>query len=75
MTAKDAINEAAEAHTNLTMFAAVVALLESGCVCGHSNAADKIIGICQAEQQNLLHQYDRYTAIALATLTKDNPHG
>lgn len=60
-----AVNEAAEAHTNLTVFAAVVALLESGCVRGHSEAADSIIRICKNEQQIYLREYDRQVARAV----------
>lgn len=58
----DHVKEACIAHTNLNTFACVVAILESGCVYGHSPAAQRIIDICQAEQAKYLRAYDKHTA-------------
>ena len=55
--------KAAKAHTNLNMFACVAAMLESGCIYPVSHSANataqKIIKLCQAEQQRQLRIYDR----------------
>ncbi|SCU73467.1 hypothetical protein CNECB9_1150011 [Cupriavidus necator] len=51
----------ATAHSNLTTFAAVVAVLEGGCVYGGLNsdkAALRIIRAAQTEQQRLIKIYD-----------------
>ena len=60
------IKEAAQAHSTLNTFAAVVALLESGLVyCPESyKAADRIIKIAEQEQQRMLRKYDRHVARA-----------
>lgn len=59
--------EAAQAHSNLNTFGAVVAILEGGLVYGHGDGsakttANKIINICQAEMQKQLRMYDRHVA-------------
>ncbi|MEQ8504638.1 MAG: hypothetical protein RIB80_04880 [Rhodospirillales bacterium] len=64
-TNQDHAKEAAKALINLNTFAAVVTVLEGGHVYGNSNAAERIIKICQAEQQRFLDAYDQ----ALARLT------
>lgn len=56
------IELAAQAHTNLNIFAAVVGLLESGTIYPvgtASNSAQKIVKLCAQEQQRQLHIYDR----------------
>lgn len=53
------VTDAAEALTDLNVFAAIVALLESGL--NHSptyKTAGRIINICNAEQQKCLRRYD-----------------
>lgn len=62
-----AVQEAAEAHTNLTVFAAVVSLLEGGHLYGSASndAAALIIDLCRDEQQRCLRAYD--LAVAKAT--------
>ena len=52
--------KAAAAHTNLTMFGAVISLLESGCLYGNTpfKTAEKIIKLCKAEQQRQLRLYE-----------------
>ena len=63
---KDHIKEAAEAHSTLTVFAAVAALLEGGLVyCPEAyKAADQIIRIANSVQQRMLRKYDREVARA-----------
>ena len=50
---------AAEHHTNLTIFAAVVSLMEGGHLYGSSphKTAEKIISLCKKEQQRQLKLY------------------
>lgn len=54
------IKEAAEAHTNLSIWNVIVAILEGGNLYGGRGnvAAQRIIRICQAEQQKELARYD-----------------
>lgn len=63
----DHIKEAAEAHTNLNVFASIVSILEGGHLYGcHSDrTANRIIEICKAEQSRCLARYDA----AVAALT------
>ncbi len=61
---KSAVKRAAEAHTDLCVFAVVVAVLESGSLYGSHAAAHRIITICNREQQRLLDVYDRAAADA-----------
>ena len=60
----DLVDAVTRAHTNLTMFDAIVVLCESGCFVGADNypACSRIIKICQREQQKLLGQHDRAAA-------------
>ncbi len=53
--------QAAKHHTDLNIFAAVMAILEGGCVytANGLKAAHKIIGICKKEQQRQLSAYVR----------------
>lgn len=64
----DKLTKAAmDAHCNLNIFAAIVAILEGGTIYGGENAAaKKIIAICQAEQQRQLKLQDK----AIAALNK-----
>ena len=63
-------DEIAKAHTRLNAFAAVVSILEGGCLPSgcHSadNAARKIIRICKDEQQRQLVRYDRLSGRDMA---------
>ncbi len=66
---KRVIAEAAGAHTNLNIFAAVVTLLEGGHLYGANDALgdtaqNRIIRICQSEQARWLRKYDAATAKA-----------
>jgi hypothetical protein len=64
MTSKDYVNEAARAHTNLSVFAIVKSLMESGSVYGYNRTAEKIGKLCDVEVQRQLRLYDHYTAKA-----------
>lgn len=70
-TVRDHAGEAAEALANLNIFAAVVGLMESGCVLGYSKYAERIIHIAQVAQQVHLREYDRALAAAEATPASD----
>ena len=53
--------EAAHAHTNLNVWAAVVAILESSSLYGPSSqhrAAPRVIAIAKREEQKFLRKYD-----------------
>lgn len=65
------VKEAAEAHTNLNVFASVVSILEGGHLYGAASdrAAQRIIEICKAEQSKCLARYDR--ALALSNGTRE----
>ena len=68
---KKAAQTAARSHSDLNIFAAIVAILEGGCIYRSNATAQKIIGICQREQQKLLRDYDQ----AVADILAENPHG
>lgn len=54
-----AAKKAAEAHTNLNIYAAVQALMEGSLIYGGRHSASlKIIAICKKEQQRELRLYD-----------------
>lgn len=53
------VQAAMYAHTNLTVFAAVVEILEGGTIKGEIPAVGKIIAICKAEQQRQLRLMDQ----------------
>lgn len=62
---KAAMQRAAEAHSNISAFQAVVALLEGGLVYGggkSSRVAARIIKVCQAQCQHELQNFDREMA-------------
>lgn len=54
------IKKAMHAHTDLTVFGAVIAILEGGCLYSPSSntAAQQIINICQQEQQRHIRVVD-----------------
>lgn len=64
---RERVEAAARAHTNLTMWGAVIALLESGLMYeGVSHATvQRVIAIAQRQQRRHLDQYDA----ALAKVT------
>lgn len=69
---KTAAKAAAEAHTNLNIFAAVMSLMEGGHVYGPdagsaATTARKIIQLCKAEQQKQLVIYDKNIAALKGT--------
>jgi hypothetical protein len=55
------IVQAARAHTDLNIFAAVVAILEGGCIytAEAKGTVSKIINLCQVEQRRQLELYDK----------------
>lgn len=56
---------AAEAHSDLNAFAAVVALMEGGLLSSNcTKAALRVIAICKTEQTKALARYDRAVAKA-----------
>lgn len=61
----DHVKDACRAHTNLTVFAAVVAILEGGCLYGGNQPeAAQIIRIAHRAQQRFLHEHDKAVALA-----------
>lgn len=65
-TQKRYVVAAAEAHTNLTTWGAVIALLEGGLLYGATSpAASRVIDIAKREQKKYLAAYD--AAIVKAT--------
>ena len=68
---KRAVRDAAEAHTNLNIYAAVVTILEGGHLYGAADGGSglpaqfKIIRICQVEQAKWLRKYDAAIARSL----------
>lgn len=66
-TRGDLAREAARAHTDLNIFAAVAAMLEGGTVSADAQPYDfRVITICQQAEQQCLRRYDR----AIAALAK-----
>lgn len=58
-TIKEIVEEAAQAHTDLNVFGAVVQLLEGGLLSSDSQPDDfRIIRICNSAEQKALHRYD-----------------
>lgn len=61
----DHIREASQAHVELVLFATVVSILESGNIkSGSHAAAQRVIEICQRQQQVLLIRHDNAVAAA-----------
>ncbi|MBV7459450.1 MULTISPECIES: hypothetical protein [unclassified Acidovorax] len=62
------IRNAAKAHTTLTVFGAVQALLEGGTIHGGNEGggrtALRIIKLCETEMQRQLKRYDKHFAAA-----------
>lgn len=56
----DFVKIAAENHSDLNIFSAVIALMENGLVYTRDSqrTADRIVKICQAELQRKLRKYD-----------------
>lgn len=60
---KELIKAAVEAHADLNIFAAVVAILEGGTVSASAQPDDfKVIALCNSAQQKCLRRYDRAIA-------------
>lgn len=62
--AKDWVVEAAQAHSNLNLYASIVSLLDGGHLYGANDetgcaAQLRIIRTCQSEQARWLRRYDR----------------
>ena len=65
---KDHAQEMAEAHTDLSVFAAVVALLEGGLLSAGAQPDDfKIIALAKRAQVKCLRRFDRARAKLRAT--------
>lgn len=62
MAGKNPVRKVAEAHTNLTMFHAIIALAESGCFYGAHPELSKIIDLAKAGAQRQFRAYDRAMA-------------
>lgn len=67
---KTAAKLAANAHSNLNLFASIEALLEGGLLYGNSDAsagvtARKILKLCKAETSKQLVLYDKYLDAAV----------
>lgn len=60
-----AMQAAMDAHTNLTVYEAVVAILEGGTLSGNvGGTPSRIIAMCRREQQRQLKLMDKATADA-----------
>jgi hypothetical protein len=74
-TQKELIKLAAQAYSDLHIFAAVESLMESSLVSSESFTAEaRIVVICKAEGQRCLRRYDRALARLAATPPEDS-HG
>jgi len=61
------LQAACRAHNNLNIFAAVIALMESGLLYSESYPmADRLVQLCKKEQQKCLKLYDAARARASA---------
>lgn len=66
-SAKDFIKDAVEAHTDLNIFEAVVAILEGGTVSARAQPYDfRVIALCMRAEQQCLRRYDRAISALLA---------
>ena len=71
---RQAVIDAAEARSDLNIFAAVQALMEHSLLTSKRFRAEAtIVRICRREQQRCLHDYDR--AIARATAPRGKEPG
>lgn len=68
------LNDAADAHTNLAMFYAIIALAESGCFIGSTPHADlaRIIKICRTAAQKQLRLFDKNAAALSAKIEQEH---
>lgn len=58
------IHAAARANSNLNAFAALIAILEGGCVSHSNRSRDRIIAIAKQETHRQLRIYDKHVAAA-----------
>lgn len=65
------IGTAAKAHTNLTMFYAIIALAESGGFYGHHSETGQIIKTAKRGAARCLREYDRAVAQVAQPAQKD----
>jgi hypothetical protein len=65
----EVVVKAAQCHTDLNIFAAIVSILEGGVIYTPyaRRTSAKIISICQKEQQRLLQNYDAARRLLEAT--------
>lgn len=57
------VSDAAEAHSDLSIFSAVIALMESSLVSSNAfSAEERIVTICKAETAKALARYDAAVA-------------
>lgn len=64
MKLTQAVRDAAKAHTNLTMFHAIIAICESGCFYGHQRETDQIVSIAKRAAGRQLALHDKAVAAA-----------
>lgn len=71
---QDLLRLATEHHTDLNIFAAIMALCEGGLIYSirGQKAAAQIVQLCRVEQQMQLRAYDRAVARAHSTKESDN---
>jgi hypothetical protein len=78
MHANDHVKKAAQAHTNLNMWAAIQAIIDGGCFCGTRphKACSRILRIIKAERERELMEYDVETEmVRLASLVGHSESG
>lgn len=57
---KELVQDAVEAHSDLNIFGAIIAILEGGTVSARAQPDDfRIINLCQKAQTKCLRRYDR----------------
>lgn len=65
---KEAVRRAAEAHSDLNVFAAITTILEGGHIYNSDEvtlrSVDRILKICRDQQQRCLREYDLACALA-----------
>jgi hypothetical protein len=69
------LKDATEAHTDINMFAAVVAMLEGGTMSAGAQPDDfKIIALCKRAQQRCLHRFEQaHAALTSTDRRKETP--
>lgn len=74
MAKRNHVKEACKAHTDLNIFAAVVALMETSLLSSDSHPDEaRIVALCQRAQAKCLARYDREMALALPNDDRPTP--